>query len=77
MKVNIIIFGQMVDVTGSSTLLIENVSTTDELVEKLHLQFPAMATAKYAIAVDKKMIRENTSITNNSMVALLPPFSGG
>jgi molybdopterin converting factor small subunit len=33
--------------------------------------------AKYVIAVDKKVANENTTLTENSIVALLPPFSGG
>jgi molybdopterin converting factor small subunit len=36
-----------------------------------------MSGVKYIIAVDKKVIQENTVISETSNVALLPPFSGG
>jgi molybdopterin synthase sulfur carrier subunit len=39
--------------------------------------FPAIAGAKFVIAVDKKVISENTILQGNSTIALLPPFSGG
>ncbi|MFI5132567.1 MAG: MoaD/ThiS family protein [Chitinophagales bacterium] len=76
MPINIIIFGQLADIAGSS-LALENIADTNSLVKELHILYPALATAKYAIAVDKKVVNENTRLTENSIVALLPPFSGG
>lgn len=77
MPVNIILFGQIADMTGSSSLTLENVTNTQQLIEHLTAAYPSLASAKYAIAVDKKMVKENTALNNNSTVALLPPFSGG
>jgi len=76
MTVNIIIFGQLTDIAGSS-LTLENVADTNHLVKELHILYPDLADAKYVIAVDKKVANENTTLTENSVVALLPPFSGG
>lgn len=76
MAVNVIIFGRLTDITGSS-LSLENVADTSTLVKELHRLYPALADAKYMIAVNKKLINENTLLTENSAVALLPPFSGG
>jgi sulfur-carrier protein len=76
MPINIIIFGQLTDIAGSS-LALENIADTNNLVKELHILYPALVNAKYAIAVDKKVVNENTTLTENSIVALLPPFSGG
>jgi len=57
--------------------VLENIADTNSLVIELHDLYPALAKAKYAIAVDKKVVNENTTLTENSIVALLPPFSGG
>lgn len=76
MRVEVLFFGKLVDIAGSS-LVINNVASTDELLDQLRLQFPALAAEKYIVAVDKKTITENTSLTDNCTVALLPPFSGG
>jgi sulfur-carrier protein len=76
MRVEVLFFGKLVDIAGSS-LVINNVASTDELLDQLRLQFPALAAEKYFVAVDKKTITENTSLTDNCTVALLPPFSGG
>lgn len=72
----VLFFGKLVDIAGSS-LVLNNVTSTDELLEQLRLQYPALAAEKYIVAVDKKTITENTSLTDNCTVALLPPFSGG
>ena len=76
MTVNVIIFGRLTDIAGSS-LALENIADTNGLVKELHSLYPALADAKYVIAVDKKVANENTALTENSVVALLPPFSGG
>ncbi len=77
MAVNVIIFGQLTDITGEQNLVVSDVNDTDQLVTKLNTMFPAMAGSKFIIAVNKQVISENTLLTNNSTIALLPPFSGG
>lgn len=77
MQVNVITFGQIIDITGSGKICLEGVADTNELIQHLHSLYPALASTKYAIAVDKKIIKQNTCLTSDSTVALLPPFSGG
>ena len=77
MAVNIIIFGQLTDITGEQNLVVSDVNDTDQLVAKLNAMFPGIADAKFVIAVNKQVISENTILNNNSIIALLPPFSGG
>ena len=76
MTLNIIIFGRLTDIAGRA-LTLENVADTNQLVKELHILYPDLADAKYVIAVDKKVVNKNTTLTENSIVALLPPFSGG
>jgi molybdopterin synthase sulfur carrier subunit len=77
MELQITIFGQLTDITGSSSIRIPAVSNTDDLLAGLKQQYPALGTAKFVVAVDKKIIQGNTAITGGSSIALLPPFSGG
>jgi molybdopterin converting factor small subunit len=76
MSVQVLFFGKLVEITGASVVL-EKIHDTDELLQQLRQTYPALATEKYLIAVDKRMITANTVLTNNCTVALLPPFSGG
>lgn len=77
MRVKVLIFGQLTDITLESEIYLNEVSDRDELVNKLVQLYPALADSKYAIAVDRKVTTQNTRLTDECTVALLPPFSGG
>jgi len=77
MKVEILFFGQLTDISGIDAITLEDIADTDSMVETLQNSYPSLSHSKYIIAVDKKVIAENTILTNNCTVALLPPFSGG
>jgi len=71
------VFGQLTDITGSGLIGVENISDTNSLLESLKEKYPKLADTKFAIAVDKKVITENTIINQASKIVLMPPFSGG
>jgi molybdopterin synthase sulfur carrier subunit len=77
MEINLLIFGQIADITGKSTWKMTGIKDTNELIKNLEEQFPALSTTSYSIAVNKKMIQGNTAFNENDTIALLPPFSGG
>ncbi|MEO6230029.1 MAG: MoaD/ThiS family protein [Ferruginibacter sp.] len=77
MKVNILFFGQLTDVTGTTNLVLEDINDTSMLIQQLHTTYPDLLTKKYVIAVNATVAEENTLLTDNCTVALLPPFSGG
>lgn len=77
MQVKVLIFGQLTDITGVSEIHLNDVSDRDELIAALIRNYPEFADSKYAIAVDKQVINDNIALPDYSVVALLPPFSGG
>jgi molybdopterin converting factor small subunit len=77
MPVRILIFGQLADITGNNDMLLEDIADTNSLMALMNTKYPALRQAKFIIAVDKKVISENTILNNTSIVALLPAFSGG
>ena len=77
MRVKVLIFGQLTDITGLSEIHLDNVTDRDELIKKLNQQYPGLEDSKYAIAVNNKVVNQNTPLTDSSIIALLPPFSGG
>ena len=76
MTVKVIMFGKLADIAGNS-VSVNDVIDTDGLIRNLDKAYPALAGAKYAIAVNKQVVSSNTLLDENSVVALLPPFSGG
>ncbi len=77
MQIRIIIFGQLTDIIKSSRLTLNDVADTNSLLSELHKLYPSLADAKYMMAVDKQTVIGNTILKEGSIVALLPPFSGG
>ncbi|HMG83174.1 MAG TPA: MoaD/ThiS family protein [Ferruginibacter sp.] len=77
MQTNIFIFGQLTDIILKGELTVNDINDTDTLMEHLNKQYPALATIKYAIAVNKNIITKNTILQDTDAVALMPPFSGG
>ena len=74
---DILVFGQLTDITGTRNLRLTGIPDTSALVMELNRKFPALKDACYIMAVDKTIITENAVIEENSIIALMPPFSGG
>ncbi len=77
MKIKILVFGQLSEIINASELALLAVNNTDELNKKLFELYPKLNEIKYTLAVNKKIIHENTPLNHEDVVALLPPFSGG
>jgi molybdopterin synthase sulfur carrier subunit len=77
MKTEVLFFGQLTDITGETSMMLEGVQDTNALQAELVTRFPALQQAKFRIAVNNRIIDNNTTITEGSKVALMPPFSGG
>ena len=74
---NVKVFGQLYDIIGSNSFDMDNIESTDELINNLQLKYPALKNAKYKIAVNRNIIQSNTVLSDDAEIALLPPFSGG
>jgi len=77
MPIRIMIFGQLTDIIAGNELLLSDIADTDSLVSELNRRYPVLTGSRYMIAVNKQTITANTVLKDDSIVALLPPFSGG
>ncbi len=77
MELRIKIFGQLTDIINSNELTLTGIADTNSLVSELNKLYPALAGTKYMMAVNKQTVITNTILKEDSIVALLPPFSGG
>ena len=71
------LFGQLAQLAGKDRIVLCGINDTVQLRDEINALFPALQQIDYAIAVDKKIIHENTFVDDGYTVALLPPFSGG
>ena len=77
MEIKLLSFGQVADITGTSKSKVSDMRDTEELGIWLTRNWPKLQFIKYSVAVNKKVIQENTQLQHEDTVALLPPFSGG
>lgn len=77
MKVNVLIFGPLKDVTGTHVCQVTDVADTTEMISKMNQMYPGLDKLKFLIAVEKEIVHGNTTLNDNFTVALLPPYSGG
>ena len=77
MTIKIKAFGPIADKMNARELELNHPGNLDDLRKALHEKYPQLVQLDFAIAVDRKIIRENAPLRPGAEVALLPPFSGG
>lgn len=70
-------FGVVAEKTGTGNLIIPFVDNSDKLYLLLLEKHPQLEGVKFAIAVNRQIVHQNTWLAQNDEIALLPPFSGG
>ncbi|WP_295121049.1 MoaD/ThiS family protein [uncultured Chitinophaga sp.] len=73
----ILFFGQLATLTGCAKADVVRPANTDELQRLLYETYPRLREAKYLVTLDRKVVKENTTVGEDAEIALLPPFSGG
>lgn len=79
MKLDILYFGLVAEaVKATKEEFVVNTSiTVDELQNLLIKKYTVLSNLSYKIAVNKELVNTNTLITEDSEIAILPPFAGG
>jgi len=75
--VEIRFFGQLTDIVKTEKVLIEAVSDTNMMMKKIMEMYPELTGATFKLALNNKLVIENTAVVDNSVIAFMPPFSGG
>lgn len=77
MTIKILAFGKIAELLSGAEQEMSGVETVGAVRKKLEADFPALSGLRYLIAVDKKIAGDEALLQEHSVVALLPPFSGG
>lgn len=77
MTITIRFFGSLVEMTGTDLMEINDLPDTQSVELELFTRFPELREKQYRIALNEKLISENTPLSDKDLLALLPPFSGG
>ncbi len=79
MKINVLLFGSLTEITGQSTLDLETerIENVAHLHTHLLQKYPDLAGKTFQYAVNQSVVSAGHPLSNGDEVALLPPFSGG
>jgi molybdopterin converting factor small subunit len=70
------LFGAIAEKAGSDRVQVQAHSTAG-LLRSLLDMIPDLRHMRYALAVDRRIVKEDTALTGTEEIALLPPFAGG
>lgn len=77
MKINVLLFGILTDIAGTSQVELKDVESVSAVKSWLWRSFPKSKDIDFQIAVNKTIIEGKAELKNGDEVALLPPFAGG
>lgn len=77
MEIEVISFGKIAEIIKIKKLILNSIVDTDDFRNYLEETYPALNNMKYKLAVDKQIVQENCKLKDGSVVAIMPPFSGG
>jgi len=77
MKINVLLFGILTDITGKSNMELKDVESISAVKSWLWRTYPKSKEIDFQIALNKKIIDGKADLKNGDEVALLPPFAGG
>lgn len=75
--IHVQLFGCLIDAVGTASIKIEEASDLQSLREKILHTYPSLQKFSFVTALNKKIVKGNAILNEKSMVALMPPFSGG
>ncbi|MCF8254302.1 MAG: MoaD/ThiS family protein [Bacteroidia bacterium] len=77
MKIQVLAFGQILDITQKDSWEEEGILNLNQLQEKLWNDYPALKEISFVFSINKQISKDGALLSDGCEVALLPPFSGG
>jgi len=77
MKVKVLFFGVLSEVTGTGLKYYEDVKSIEHLKQRTADDFPEIAHYNFRISLNNELIYDDSNLSDGDEVAFLPPFAGG
>jgi molybdopterin converting factor small subunit len=77
MKIKVLFFGAITDVTQCAQVEISDYTSTHQLLNYLHEQYPLLQHYKFSMALNGKFMAADYALNEGDELALMPPFAGG
>ncbi|MDP3003180.1 MAG: MoaD/ThiS family protein [Bacteroidales bacterium] len=77
MKVKVLFFGVLAEVTGTNFKHFRDVKSIGDLKLRIQDDFPEVVHYNYRISLNNEIINNDPKLKDGDEVALMPPFAGG
>jgi molybdopterin converting factor small subunit len=77
MKVKVLLFGVLADVTGTSIKTYNEVKSLGDLRLRIQDDFPEIVHYSYRISLNNEITDLDPKLSDGDEIALMPPFAGG
>lgn len=74
--IKVLYFGRVQGITGTSSEII-TAGDTVSLRRTLLSKYPQLGGLPFVLALNCRILKEDSPLTDNDAVAILPPFEGG
>lgn len=72
----VLLFGMIAEKAGATELAVQ-ASSLAQLKQVLEERIAGLERMSYAIALDRRITRDDVKLTGAEEIAVLPPFAGG
>jgi len=77
MSVKVLFFGVLTDIAGTDCRFFENVLSTGDLLHRIQDDYPEIIHYNFRIALNGEILIDDSPLSENDEISLLPPFAGG
>jgi sulfur-carrier protein len=77
MKVKVLFFGVLSEVTETGIKFYEGADSVDKLKLRISDDYPEIVHYDFRISVNNEIINSDRPLSDGDEIALLPPFAGG
>lgn len=78
MQLTIKYFGMLAEATSKTEEQVQlDACSVNELLKKLKIQYPLLDKTDFKVAINNELVHHDVIITNETEIALLPPYAGG
>lgn len=75
-KVRVLYFGTAQEIAGKADEEL-NAGDTASLRREIFDRYPSMRNISFRMALNRTLLREESDLRDNDLIAILPPFQGG
>lgn len=77
MKIKVLFFGVLSEVTGTGIKIYEGVKSMSQLKQEISDDYPELVHYNFRISLNNEIIQSDAPLSDGDEIACLPPFAGG